>query len=197
MSQPALSAGLNVFSVAAPVLYLLRICLFALSVLGASASAADIHRCTLPDGSVVFQDQKCRAGTSQVLRGKGSSGSISESRLRQWLDDQPKKKVMPETRSAPARSFPRTISPLALPQRPASEHLLAMCSEQVLSCAGTGALAMDKCIADIARCGGQTTQSCCAEPFVERYQQLRRAQVEQRDAVRGALLGVEGESGSR
>ncbi len=194
MSKPAPSAGLN-RTAAAPVLYLL-FCLLVISVLDSSASAADIHRCTLPDGSVVYQDQKCRSGSSQVLRSGGSSGSISESRLRQWLSDQPKKPAQ-KPPAVSARPAARTISSLSLPPRPASEHLLAMCSERVLACAGAGTAGMDDCVSSIRRCGEQSRQSCCADSFVERYERLRQANIEQRDAVSGALLGVEGERDSR
>ncbi len=158
------------------------------------AQAEEIYRCTLADGSVVFQDQKCRSGKSQVLRGDLKSGKISSRSLQEWLDA--------DIAPAPANSARRQSRPVSrapitglntLPRRPASEFLLSICSEQMLICTGDGLDSMDRCVAALPVCGAGRSQSCCSQAFVDRYRLIRASGLVQREAVRGALLGVAGE----
>lgn len=161
-------------------------------------AAEEIYRCTLADGSVVFQDQRCRAGKSHVIRGTGPSGAISSRSLQQWLDQSP---PSPGKRtSGPSRSVPvpRISEPprgpsTALPSIPPSEYLLSICSEKILGCTAKGLGGMDQCIANIPVCSDGRSQNCCAQPFLDRYRIIRSTGMVQREAVRGALLGVAGE----
>ncbi|MFK7958424.1 MAG: DUF4124 domain-containing protein [Lysobacterales bacterium] len=184
--------------VAAPVLFtkMRTLLVVVLAWLSPPLAAEEIYRCTSASGSVVFQDQKCEAGRSQVIRGSGRSGTISSRSLQQWLDRSPKKPAKTNTRPAPAPprvSVPRPNTSAELPAIPSSEYLLSICSEKVLACTARGLKEMDSCIANAPVCSGGRSQNCCAQPFLDRYRIIRATGVVQREAVRGALLGVAGE----
>lgn len=159
------------------------------------ATSAEIYRCTLVDGSVVFQDQKCASGESRVLRSSNRSGTISNRELRRWLDQSPRPKPSRSSTTATTRSpvTERRINPgvaAGLPPRPRSEYALAVCSEQFLICTGDGLQQLDRCISGIPTCSALRGSNCCAASLVRRYELIRSAGVSQREAVRAALLGT-------
>ncbi len=160
----------------------------------ASRSGA-MYRCTDAAGAVAFQDRPCESARGEDRIEGG------EPALRRWLESQRGAPARPTARGAtsaglgPARSPSTPAGRAELAAIPApvsvSERRLAICSERFLACAHGDSLRMDRCVAQLPRCGGGSA-ACCPASCLDRYAELRSAGNALADAVSGALFGALG-----
>lgn len=183
---------------AASLLALILSCAGLASPTEASRSGA-MYRCTDAAGAVAFQDRPCESARGEDRIEAG------EQALRRWLEAQ--RDALPRTAAGAApRAGSGTTHEPAAPTRKAelasnrapasvSERRLAICSERFLACAHGDPVRMDRCVAQLPRCGGASA-ACCPASCLDRYAELRRTGSALADSVSGALFGAMGCGGT-